>query len=116
MPYVDGFILPVPTKNLAAYKKMASSFAKACRKAGVLKYFEAVGDDLNVKFGLPMPKLVKPRKGETIVFAWVLFKSKAHRNATWKKLMSDGSCQPPKKMPFDPKRMAWGGFKTIVGF
>lgn len=116
MPYVDGFILPVPTKNLAAYKKMAGKFAKACKKAGALEYFEAVGDDLAVKFGMPMPKLVKPRTGETIIFAWVLFKSKPHRKQVWKKIMSDANCAPPDNMPFDVKRMAWGGFKTIVGF
>ncbi len=116
MAYVDGFILPLPTKNLAAYKKMAKQFARICRKHGVLQYQECLGDDLKVKHGLPYSKLLKLKKGESVIFAWMLYKSRAHRDKTLKAIMSDPSMTPPKSMPFEMGRMAWGGFKPIVGF
>ena len=115
--YVDGFVLPVPTANLKAYQKLAKIAAKVWVENGALAYFEAVGDDLAPE-GMPMtqfPKVVKAKPGETVVFAWVLYKSKSHRNAVLKKVMADTRLQcDPKTMPFDMKRMAYGGFKTIV--
>ena len=120
MTYVDGFVIPIPKKNLAAYKKMAAQGAEAWKRHGALEYFECVGDDLSPK---PMPgmkithfpALAKAKAGETVVFSFIVFKSKAHRDAVNKKVIKEMSAQaPPSTMPFDMKRMAYGGFKTIV--
>ena len=120
MTYVDGFVMPIPRKNLAAYKKMAAQGAEVWKRHGALEYFECVGDDLSPK-GMPgmkithFPTLVKARASETVVFAFIVFKSKAHRDAVNKKVMKEMSAvPPPATMPFDIKRMAYGGFKTIV--
>jgi len=116
MSYVDGFVLPVPTKNIPAYKRMAQKAAKIWKEYGALEYRECVGDDLNVKFGTPFPKMVKTKPGETIVFAYIVYKSKAHRDSVNKKVMADPrlASMGEKEMPFDCKRMLYGGFKTIV--
>ena len=117
MRYVDGFVLTVPKKNLAAYRKMATKAGKIWREHGALEYVEAVGDDLKIKFGLPFPKLVKPKAGEAIVFSWIVYASKTHRNKVNAKVMKDprlSSSMNAGVMPFDPKRMAYGGFKAIV--
>jgi uncharacterized protein YbaA (DUF1428 family) len=117
MKYVDGFVLAVPTKNLTAYKKMATVGKKVWRKHGALQYVEAVADDLDVKFGLSYKKLVKPKRGETVVFSWIVFKSRAHRDQVNKKVMADPSMNMMMEkgpMPFDLKRMAYGGFKFLV--
>lgn len=120
MTYVDGFVIPVPKKNLAAYKKMAAGGAKIWKKHGALEYFECVGDDLSPK-GVPgmkitrFPTLAKAKPGETVVFSFIVYKSKAHRNAVNKRVMKGmNEKAPPPMMPFDMKRMAYGGFKTIV--
>jgi uncharacterized protein YbaA (DUF1428 family) len=117
MKYVDGYVLPMPKKNLAAYRRMAQKAAKIWREHGALEYRECVGDDLNVKMGLPFPRGIKTKAGETIVFAYVVYKSRAHRDSVNAKVMKDprlaGMCDE-KNMPFDPKRMLFGGFKTIV--
>jgi uncharacterized protein YbaA (DUF1428 family) len=118
MSYVDGFLLPVPKRRLADYKKMAAKAGKVWREYGALDYYECVGDDLNSKFGLPFPKVMKLKKGEVPVFSFIVYKSKAHRNAVNAKVMKDprmeAMCPDPKKAPFDMKRMCYGGFKTIV--
>jgi uncharacterized protein YbaA (DUF1428 family) len=117
MPYVDGYVLPVPTKNLAAYRKMAAIGGKVWREYGALEYRECVGDDLDAKFGTPFPKLMKLKRGETAVFSWIVFKSKAHRDRVNAAVMKDPRLKPsmdPKKMPFDMKRMVYGGFKVLV--
>lgn len=114
MSYVDGYVLPVRKKHLAHYRRMARQAAKIWREHGALDYRECVADDLDVKFGLPFPKMVKPKPGETVVFSWVVFKSRAHRDKVNARVMSDPRLKMPKVMPFDPKRMAWGGFKTLV--
>jgi uncharacterized protein YbaA (DUF1428 family) len=117
MGYVDGFVLTVPRKNLKAYKRMAALAGKVWREYGALDYKECVGDDLNVKFGLPFTRLTKPRTGETVLFSFIVYKSRAHRDAVNKKVMKDprlaASCDA-KNMPFDIKRMAWGGFQVLV--
>lgn len=117
MAYVEGFVLVVPKKNVAAYKKMASVAAKVWKKHGALEYYECVGDDLKVKMGLPFPKMTKAKPNETVVFSWIIYKSKASRTAVLKKVMKDKklaeSCDG-KNMPFDVKRMAYGGFKPLV--
>ena len=117
MPYVDGFVLPVPKKNLPAYRSMARKAGKIWREHGALEYRECVGDDLNVKFGVPFPKMVKVKAGETVVFSWIVYKSRAHRDAVNAKVMKDPrlcSMMDPKAMPFDCKRMVYGGFRIIV--
>ena len=117
MAYVDGFVLPVPKKNLKAYFQMAKKAGKIWREHGALEYRECVGDDLKVKMGLPFPRLAKLKPGETVVFSWIVYKSRAHRDRVNAKVMKDsritGMCDE-KSMPFDVKRMAYGGFKVVV--
>jgi uncharacterized protein YbaA (DUF1428 family) len=116
MPYVDGYVLPVPRKNLAAYRKMAKEAGKWWKKMGALEYVECVGDDLKNKWGVSFSKLAKAKKGETVIFAYVVYKSKAHRDAVNKKIHASMEMDQYKdvKMPFDMKKMAYGGFKKIV--
>ncbi len=115
MSYVDGFVLPVPKKNLPAYRRLSNKAGKLWIEHGALEYRECVGDDLNVKWGIPFPKIIKPKAGETVVFSWIVFKSKADRNRVNAKVMKDPRLA--KMMgaePFDSKRMTMGGFKMIV--
>lgn len=117
MKYVDGFVLAVPKKNMAAYKKMSTTAGKVWMEHGALQYIECEGDDLEQAHGLPFPSLVKPKRGETVVFSWIMYKSKAHRDKVNKKVMADprlNTMMAGKKMPFDHTRMSYGGFKTIV--
>ena len=117
MPYVDGFVLAVPKKNMAAYRSMAVKAGKVWRDHGALEYRECVGDDLKVKMGVSFPKLAKAKAGETVFFSWIVYKSRAHRDAVNAKVMKDkrlAKMMDPKKMPFDFKRMSYGGFKIMV--
>jgi uncharacterized protein YbaA (DUF1428 family) len=115
--YIDGFLLPVPKKNIAAYRRLAVKASRIWKEHGALEYRECVGDDLNIKFTMPFPKGIRTKPGETVVFAYVVYKSRAHRDKVNAKIMKDprlgGMCDP-KDMPFDCKRMLYGGFKTIV--
>src|SRR5690242_10757471 len=117
MIYVDGFLLPAPKKNMKAYIAMSSKAGKIWRKYGALQYVECAGDDLKSQMGLPFPKLVKPKAGETVVFSFIVYKSRAHRDKVNAKVMKDpvlGAMCNGKNMPFDVKRMCYGGFKSIV--
>lgn len=117
MSYIDAFVLPVLKKNLPAYLRMAKLGAKVWSDHGALEYRECFGDDLNVKFGLPFPRLVKAKPGETVVFSWIVFKSKAHRDRVNAKVMKDprlAAMMGEADMPFQIKRMAYGGFKIMV--
>ena len=117
MKYADGFVIPLPKKNLAAYRRMAKKAGKVWREHGALDYKECVGDDLNVKWGVRFPRLAKARAGETVVFSWIVYKSRAHRDRVNAKVMRDPrlkSMMNSKSMPFDMKRMAYGGFKVLV--
>lgn len=117
MHYVDGYVLPVPKKNIDAYRRMAQKAGKIWREHGALDYKECVGDDLNVKWGVPFPRPIKAKPGETVVFAWILFKSRAHCDRVNAKVMKDprlANSMDAKSMPFDCKRMVYGGFKTLV--
>lgn len=120
MTYVDGFVLVVPKKNIEEYKKMARQGAKLWKKHGALKYMECQGDDLHPEWiKLTFPKLTKLKANETVWFSFIVYKSKAHRNAVNAKVMKDPFMSDPemaKSMPFDMKRMAYGGFKAIVEF
>jgi uncharacterized protein YbaA (DUF1428 family) len=113
MAYVDGFIIPIQKKNLIAYKKMALGGKKAWMKHGALDYMECVGDALDAQWGTPFPKLMKLKAGETAIFAFIVFKSRAHRDRVNAKVMKEFA-DGPKEMPFDMKRMAYGGFKVLV--
>ncbi len=118
MTYVDGYVLPVPKKNLEAYRRMASKGGKLWRKYGALEYFECVGDDLSPKWaGIKFPRTVRAKPGEKVVFSFVVFKSKSHRNSVNAKVMKEFMNDPKFKdmpMPFDMKRMVYGGFKVLV--
>jgi uncharacterized protein YbaA (DUF1428 family) len=117
MPYVDGFVLPVPKKNLNAYWKMARLAGKVWKDHGAIDYVECVADDVKVGKRTSFPRSVKLKRGETVVFSWIVYKSRGDRDRIMKKVMKDkrlASMMDPKKMPFDGKRMFWGGFKTAV--
>lgn len=117
--YVDGFVIPVPKKKLRLYLKMAKLGAKTWKKYGALEYFECVGDDLHPALaGASFPKLAKAKKGETVIFSFIVFKSRKHRDNVNAKVLKDPAMNDPQfaAMPFDMKRMVYGGFKTIVEF
>lgn len=116
MAYVDGFVLVVPRDNLPAYRKMAKLAGKVWREHGALDYAECAGDDLQVPAGCgtSFTRLLKLKGNETVVMAWIVYESKSDRNRINKKVMQDPRMKPPESMPFDVKRMSWGGFKTIV--
>ena len=116
MRYVDGYVIPVPKKSIPAYRRIAAKAGKIWREYGALDYKECVGDDLQTKFGIPFPRLAKVKPGETIVFAWIVFKSRAHRDRVNAKVMKDPRIanMGPESMPFDAKRMSYAGFKVLV--
>jgi uncharacterized protein YbaA (DUF1428 family) len=117
MEYVDGFVLPVPKKNVNEYKRIAKLAGKVWRDHGALDYRECVADDVSVGKRTSFPRSVKMKPGETVVFAWITYKSRKDRDRINKKVMKDArlaKMMDPKKMPFDARRMFWGGFKTIV--
>ena len=116
MAYVDGFVLVIQKKNLAAYKRLARMANRVWRQYGALDYKECAGDDLGTECGLPFPKLTKRRKDEIVIFAYIVYTSRAHRDKVNAKVMADPRFQEmPQEMPFDMKRMSHGGFKVIVG-
>lgn len=115
--YIDGFVVPVPKKNLKAYAQMSKKAGKIWREHGALEYRECAGDDLDVKCGLSFPKGMKLKRGETVVFAYITYKSRAHRDKVNSRVMKDprlAAMCDPNAMPFDCARMQYGGFKTIV--
>ena len=115
MTYVDGYVLPVPKKNLKAYVLMAKMGAKMWMKHGALDYKECVGEDLETRWGTPFSKMMKLKPGETVVFSYIVFKSRAHRDRVNAKVMKEmEKMGEMKEMPFDAKRMVYGGFKVIV--
>lgn len=116
MTYVDGFVIPMPKKNLAAYRKVARAAGKVWMECGALSYTEAVGDDLKPKYGARFPSMTKMKTGETVIFSFIVYKSRKHRDSVNAKVMKDPRMAKLMKLPmlFDVKRMAFGGFKTIV--
>ena len=116
MSYVDGYVLPVPKKSLRAYRRMAEMGRKIWTKHGALDYKECAGDDMASKWGmLPFTKLMKLKPGETVVFAYIVYQSRAHRDRVNAKVMKEmNAAGGPPDMPFDMKRMVYGGFKTLV--
>jgi len=117
MAYVDGFVVPVPKKNLAAYRRLARKAGKIWREHGALEYTECVADDVKPGKLTSFPQSVKLKTGETVVFAWIVYKSRAHRDRVNAKVMKDprlAKMMNPKALPFDGKRMFWGGFKVFA--
>jgi uncharacterized protein YbaA (DUF1428 family) len=117
MSYVDGFVVPVPLKNLAAYRRMAKKAGKVWREYGALDYKEWISDDVKVGKLTSFPRSVKLKRGETVVFAWIVYKSRAHRDRVNAKVMKDprlADMMDLKSMPFDGKRLIYGGFKLLV--
>ena len=114
MRYVDGFVLPVPRKNLAAYRRVSRKAGKIWREHGALEYRECAGDDLEMKFGISFARLAKAKRGETVMFSWIVYKSRADRDRVNAKVMKDPRLGAMGPMPFDVKRMACGGFKVFV--
>ena len=115
MKYVDGYVLPVPKKSIKAYIRMAKLGKKIWLKCGALDYKECIGDDLKTKWGTPFTKMMNLKPGETVVFSYVVFKSRAHRDSVNAKVMKEmEQMGAPKDMPFDLKRMVYGGFEVLV--
>lgn len=117
MPYVDGFVIPIPKKKIEVYRRIARKAGKVWKELGALEYRECAGDDLNTKMGLPFARTVRAKRGETVFFSWIVYKSRAHRDAVNAKVMKDpriAKMMEPGAMPFDAKRMAYGGFKVVV--
>lgn len=117
MSYVDGFVVPVPRKNLAAYRRMAQKAGKVWKEFGALEYKEWISDDVKVGKLTSFPRSVKLKPGETVVFSYIVYKSRAHRDRVNAKVMKDPrmtSIMNPKALPFDGKRMIFGGFKVLV--
>ena len=115
MRYVDGYVLPVPKKNLKTYSRMARMGKKMWMKHGALDYKECVGDDLKTQWGIPFPRMMRLKPGETVVFSFVVFKSRAHRDRVNAKVMKEmDKMGEPQDMPFDFRRMVYGGFKVMV--
>ena len=117
MSYVDGFVVPVPKKSLPAYRRIAQKAGKVWREHGALEYREWIADDVKVGKLTSFPQSVKLKPGEAVVFSWVIYKSRRQRDSVNAKVMKDprlADMMDPKKLPFDGKRMFWGGFKTIV--
>jgi uncharacterized protein YbaA (DUF1428 family) len=115
MGYVDGYVLPVPKKNLKTYARMAKMGAEVWMKHGALDYKECVAEDLKTKWGMPFSRMIKLKPGETMVFSYIVFKSRAHRDRVNAKVMKEmEKMGDMKEMPFDIKRMVYGGFKVLV--
>jgi uncharacterized protein YbaA (DUF1428 family) len=118
MQYVDGFVLPLPKRQVQAYRRIAQRAGKLWREHGALEYRECVGDDLKTKMGIAFPRLAKVKRGETVCFSWIVYKSRAHRDRVNAKVMKDPRMakmmNEPMLAAFDMKRMAYGGFKVLV--
>jgi uncharacterized protein YbaA (DUF1428 family) len=117
MRYVDGYLMVVPKKNLRIYRKIAKMAGDIWKEYGALEYRECAGDDLDSKWGVPYPRLLKLKRGETAVFSWIVYKSRAERNRVNAKVMKDprmSKMMDPKKPIFNIKRMSFGGFNVLV--
>lgn len=117
MSYVDGFVVPVPKKNLAAYKRMARKAGKIWREHGALHYMECLADDVKPGKVTSFPQAVKLKSDEVVVFSWIIYASRRERDRINKKVMADprlSQMMNPKALPFDGTRMFWGGFKPII--
>jgi len=117
MKYVDGFVVPVPKKKIDDYRRLSRKCGKIWKEHGALEYIECVGEDVKPGKLTSFPQAVMLKRTETVVFSWIVYKSRAHRDRVMVKVMEDPrmlKMMDPKGMPFDGKRLIWGGFKTIV--
>jgi uncharacterized protein YbaA (DUF1428 family) len=118
MAYVDGFVLPVPAKKLDAYRRLARKAGKIWKEHGAIEFRECAGDDLGTGTGVSFRGTVRARRGETVMFSWIMYRSRAHRDRVNAAVMKDPRIEKmmedPKAVPFDVKRMLYGGFKVIV--
>jgi uncharacterized protein YbaA (DUF1428 family) len=118
MHYVDGFLLPIPKKHLKTYRRIARLASRVWRSHGALEYVECAGDDIKTTMGVSFPRRIRAKPGETVIFAWIVYKSRAHRDRVNAKVMKDPRMAKMMAdmdaMPFDAKRMSYGGFKVIV--
>ena len=114
--YVDGYVIPIPRKRVAAYRRIARRAGKIWREHGALEFRECVGDDLAVKGLVAFPRLARARRGETVLFSWVVYRSRAHRDRVNKKVQKDPriAAMGNEDIPVDMRRMAYGGFKVLV--
>ena len=115
--YVDGYVLPVPKNNVKTYRRMAQAAGKVWRDHGALEYIECMADDVKPGKRTSFPQSVKLKKGETVIFAYIVYKSRAQRDRVNAKVMKDprlAHMMDPKQLPFDARRMFWGGFKVLV--
>ena len=117
MSYVDGFLVPVPKRKIQAYKRMSRKAGRIWREYGALDYVECLADDVKPGKWTSFPQAVKLKAGEAVVFSWIVYKSRTDRDRINAKVMKDkrlASMMDPKNLPFDGKRMMWGGFKVVV--
>ncbi len=117
MSYVDGFVLAIPKRAMERYARVARKAGRIWREHGALEYLECVGEDLKIKGVVQFPRMMRLKPGETVVFSWIVYKSRAHRDRVNEKVMKDprvAKMMDPKSMPFDLKRMVYGGFKVLV--
>jgi uncharacterized protein YbaA (DUF1428 family) len=115
--YVDGFVIPLHKDKIETYRKIAEEAGRIWKEHGALEYYECIGDDLEVKDQVPFPKIIGAKSDETVVFSWIVFESREHRDAVNQKVISDPRLRDMMNdgaMPFDLERMAYGGFKSIV--
>jgi uncharacterized protein YbaA (DUF1428 family) len=114
--YVDGFILPLPKKNVEAYRQHAQLAGQVFRECGALEYVECIGDDVKSGEVTSFPQAVKLEPDEVVVFSWAVYESRQHRDAVMEKVMKDPRManMDPKSFPFDAKRMFWGGFRVLL--
>ena len=114
--YVDGYVIPLPRRKVEAYRRIAQKAGKVWREHGALEFRECVGDDLAVKGLIPFPKIARAKPGETVLFSWVVYRSRAHRDRVNKKVQKDPriAAMSNEEMPVDMRRMAYGGFKVLV--
>jgi uncharacterized protein YbaA (DUF1428 family) len=114
--YVDGFVIPIPKKNVTAYRRIAARAGRIWREHGAVEYLECVGEDLKAPHCKPFPRAIRVKAGETVLFSYIVYKSRAHRDKVNAKVMADPRMHEfmNQAMPFDPRRMLYGGFAAIV--
>jgi len=115
--YVDGFLIPIPRKNVAAYRRLAQKACKVWMEHGALEYRECIGDDMSPKMPATFPKMLENKRGDTVIFSWIVYKSKPHRDRVIAKVMKDPrilAMMDPENNPFDVERMLYGGFRVMV--
>jgi uncharacterized protein YbaA (DUF1428 family) len=117
--YVDGFVIPLRKSKVKAYLRMAKLGAKVWKEHGALEYYECVGDDLKSQWGMPFPRFARLKRGETVVFSFIVYRSRKHRDRVNARVLKDprmNAADMMKEMPFDMKRFAYGGFRVLVSW